>query len=710
MTGGRRLARGPGGRPTGWVLFAATFLAVAGILAPARAPVAAAANDGLNLTGNATYTIEPARHVIRVVIDLTARNDKPNVTSGGVITKYFYDGARLAIQAEATNVRATVDGSRLTATVKRDDGFAILDVRFRRAIFFHQTAKARITFDLPGGAPRSASDIRVGPAFATFVAWAFGDGGSVRINVPAAFTAATTGSAMTRTTSGQTTILRASSIADTAEWYVVVNAENESALTRERLDLAGGEHIVIRAWPEDADWRAQVKELLVAGLPELAALTGLDWPVAGDLSIFEVHTPLLEGYGGVYFVDEDKIEVSEDLDDLTILHEASHAWFNGALFNGRWINEGFADTYAELALDSIGQDGWAPDSVNPNDAAAVPLMTWEHPGRIEDEATNAREQYGYNASWTVVRTLHAEIGDDALRKVFAAAHGRQIPYVGAGVPELTAGPPDWRRFLDLLEEVGGSKTASELFRRWVVTDAEIDALDKRAAARTAYVGLVEAGGDWLTPHAVRGPMSVWDFPAATVRIAEATAILDQRDEIARLAAELGVEPPLALRTAYQTATASFDAARALAATGLAEVQALGAAVAAAAAPRGPIVALGLVGAAPDVDLAAARSAFSAGSADAATRAAAVVAVIDGAEEIGRGRLISAVAALLVVLIAIVAVIVITRRRAAARPPYATLADQSGGTLDRVPDVPRSPLPDPAAEAIGPPPADRSDAS
>ena len=59
---------------------------------------------------------------------------------------------------------------------------------------------------------------------------------------------------------------------------------------------------------------------------------------------FEVHTPLLEGYAGIFFEGENRIEISEDLDDLTIIHEASHAWFNGDLFVGRWINEGFADS------------------------------------------------------------------------------------------------------------------------------------------------------------------------------------------------------------------------------------------------------------------------------------------------------------------------------------------------------------------------------
>ncbi|MEA2519242.1 MAG: hypothetical protein QOF49_1322, partial [Chloroflexota bacterium] len=728
-------------------LIAAMVLAVAAILAPARAPIAAAAGDGLTITTSATYTIVPGRQVVRVAIDVTARNDKPDTTADGIVTRYFYEGARLGLQADATNVRATTAGNRLTATLKPDRGRDLLEFRFLRAIFFHETATARVTFDLPGGAPRSESNIRVGPAFATFAAWAFGDSASVRVVVPAGFDAASTGSALRRATSGTTTVLQASAITDPLGWYAVVTADRQTALTHDRVDLAGGEHVVIRAWPEDDDWRAQVTELMTQGLPELVALTGLDWPVAGDLSVFEVHTPLLEGYAGVFHVDENRIEVSEDLDDLTILHEASHAWFNGALFDGRWINEGLADTYAARGLATIGIGGWKPDPVNRTDKAAVALMNWEHPGRIDDEATNAREQYGYAASWTVVSGLLADVGEESMQKVFAAARDQRVAYVGAGTPESAAGAADWRRFLDLLDEVGGSTTADSLFRRWVVTDAQLNILDRRTSARAAYHALVSEGGDWLAPYAVRDPMSRWDFATATARITDARAVLDERDEIARVAAELGVVPPTAVRTAYQTAQSSLAGAATLAATELADVRALGAAAAAVAAPRDPVVGLGLLGTAPQVDLEAARSAFTTGASDASARAAAVVALMNGAADVGRTRLTALIAGLLVVLVLVAVAIVVARRRrrndpvavgaervgsvgaapapgtpvATIRatpeahpftlprsvddPPYATLADQSGTALDRPPEALRSPAPDAAADAINPPPAD-----
>ena len=60
-------------------------------------------------------------------------------------------------------------------------------VAFPADLYFGQTETVSVAFDLPGGAPRSESEIRVGSAFATFSAWAFGDGGDVQVVVPGGF-------------------------------------------------------------------------------------------------------------------------------------------------------------------------------------------------------------------------------------------------------------------------------------------------------------------------------------------------------------------------------------------------------------------------------------------------------------------------------------------------------------------------------------------
>jgi hypothetical protein len=708
----------------------AVLVALAALVVPSGTPSAAAATPGLELTTATTYTVVPSSRVVRVAIVVTARNTKPNRASGGILTRYFYDGARLAIHPEARNVAARDGSTQLTTKIEPKTGFAILDVRFRASLFFGQTAKIRVTYELPAGAPRSASDIRVGTAFVTFVAWAFGDSGSVRVQLPSSFEATATGSDAAKTTSGATTVFSAPTIRDVGAWYLVVTADRASGLTNDRIDLPEGEHLVIRSWPEDTEWSARVRELLTRGLPELVEQTGLDWPVSGDLTVFEVHTPLLEGYSGQFIPSEQRIEISEDLDDLTILHEAAHAWFNSDLFVGRWINEGLADTYAADTLSGIGEGEFAPDRVDPADEHAVKLDAWTHPGRITDTATNEREQYGYEASWTVIRTVFREVGFAGMRQVLNAAEDHRIAYVGLGTPETVSGPNDWRRLLDLVDELGRSKGADSLFRQFVVTTDRAATLDARAAARTAYAELVRAGADWRPPLYVRSPMSEWRFDVATSRIAEATAVLGARAQLATMTSALGITPPTDLRDAYQGATDSLDAASAIATREIAAARALTDATAAVAAPRAPFVTIGLIGEEPEGALAAARDAFANASPDAEARALAATALVHGAVEVGRGRALTA--ALVAGLAAVLLIVLVLglrrrrRRRAAAglapepAVPEATVgpgfdepapgAPLESATPGPVEGAPYATLADPVAEPEPPPDQEHGDAS
>jgi hypothetical protein len=456
---------------------------------------------------------------------------------------------------------------------------------------------------------------------------------------------------------------------------------------------------------------------------------------------------LLEGYAGVFLPGQDKIEISEDLDDLTIVHEASHSWFNPDLFDGRWINEGLANTYGARTLVSLGLPGQNPGAVSPTDKPAVRLEDWVNPGRITDAATDAREQFGYDASWTVISAIVTDVGESAMRQVFAAAQAHQIAYVGALTPETVSGGNDWRRLLDLLDEVGGSRRADDLFRRWVVTEADARLLDERATVRAAYEDLVGVSAGWKQPFYVRGPMSDWDFATATTRIAEARAILDRKLEIEAAAGLLHLPVSPDLESAYESALDSFDLANRMADAEIASLHALVTATQAVDAPRAPLVVLGLIGTTPEAALASAGIAFTNGSPFAADQANAVTALIDGAVDIGRGRLLIAIAVLVVVvLLLVIAIVLVGRRRRqrralvpggsdatppgmatpdataalgglptdpAAESPYATLADQPSRPLDGDPrptELPSPELPSPELPEAESPPTARGDAS
>src|SRR5829696_3819450 len=140
--------------------------ALRGILRALDAPVTRAAG-GIAIRTAARYVVAPTDGVVRVSIDITATNEKPNRNSGGAVTRYFYDGVNLGVQPEARNLRATQDGRAVRVTAADREGYRLVTVFFRDDIFLGERAKVRLQYDLRAGKPRSGSDVRVGPAFAS---------------------------------------------------------------------------------------------------------------------------------------------------------------------------------------------------------------------------------------------------------------------------------------------------------------------------------------------------------------------------------------------------------------------------------------------------------------------------------------------------------------------------------------------------------------
>ena len=664
--------------PFAAVVIALMLTAGAAILPPAGArsvpflggldaPVALAADD-VEISTASQYVVDPGNAAIHVAVDVTAVNRKPDAVRGGTVTRYFYDGVNLGVQPEATHLHATQDGAAIKVTASNHDGYRLVTVLFTRNIFFKESAKVRLTFDLPAGTPRSRSDVRVGTAFATFVAWAFGDQGTVRVEVPPGFTADTTGSEMRRATGSEGQQVFTATTAAAPGWSAWVNARNDAGLTNEPIALAGGERIVVRGWPEDPLWRDRVVSALTRAVPDLVSRIGLPWPVDGALSVTEVHTPLLEGYAGFYDSATDTITISEELDDATIVHEASHAWFNGGLFSDRWIDEGLAEEYASRVLKAGGGTATAPAAVKRTAAVAFPLNDWPAPAPISNKASDAREKYGYDASWTVVRAILAQAGEDGMRRVFRAADAGTTAYVGHAPPERTTLPNDWRRFLDLSEQLGGAGGATALVAKWAATTGAQASLTARDTALREYRTLLAEGGSWAAPVVVRMAMDGWAFDRADQAMARAEDVLARRDELAAAAAHEGLTPASAMEAAYEGASTTTGLDDALAgvaatATSLAEVAA---AHAAAEQPRDWLTSLGLDGEDPDAGVAAARAAWQAGDLETATaRASDAAAVLAAAPGNGRTRVI-VVGGGAVGLVLVLGILVVVRRRRRSR--------------------------------------------
>jgi hypothetical protein len=655
----------------------AAFLALALSVSPPATRTAVAAG-ALRVDGAATYTLDPEAGRVHVAIDFDVTDLKPNTAT----TIYYYTGFTFGVQEDARSVRATDGQGPLSVTTRARRRFTEVVVNFRTFLYFRDRASFTVRYDLVGAGPRAESPIRVGRAFSSFGVWAWGDAGrsSLEVRIPAGFETKVDGGPLGKEDAASGVRLTADP-ADPDSFFAIVSADAPSAYHSTRISLAGGVEIVVLSWPEDRAWDDATGDTLRAALPKLRELIGLDWPVEHDLEVRERYTPALEGYAGVFFTDDQRIEISEDLDPLVAVHEASHAWFNGDLFAERWIYEGLAEEYAWRVLTALGDDaGDEAAPPDPEDPGFVALNEWTFPRVIRDEETDDRERYGYEAAYWVLDLMADAAGLEGMATAFAAADANRTAYPGAGEPESVPVPDTWRRLLDLVE--GPDKpeldAVEAAMRDLVVRDSEVHELADRRAARAAYRALLDRGDGWLAPWYVREPMGQWRFDDATARIGEAEAVLDLRARVDAAAAALGLQPDDALRTAYEGATETLDGATSIGQANADALTAIDAARASLAAPADLASTIGLLGQDPNAPYVAARAAFERGDVEeATTSAAAASAILAGAAGLGQERLAIAIGIALLVLLVVAVLVIRRRRRGAPAPgsagPYATLA-------------------------------------
>ena len=201
-------------------------------------------------------------------------------------------------------------------------------------------------------------------------------------------------------------------------------------------------------------------------------------------------------------------------------------------------------------------------------------------------------------------------------------------------------------------------------------------------------------------------MDNWQFDAARELMNRASDVLAVRDEIAGLAGVEDLEPPDKPEEDYQDAgsVAELTVMKEDADRSLAVLERVAGASDVVEAPRDWFTEVGLDGAEPATDVAAARTAWEwADLAAAEDAAAAAVELIREAPEAGRTRVLTvgAGAVLALLILAAMATILVRRRSGSARRPRAVaLASSGSGTP---PDLsgPYATLP-PEGPPAGPP--------
>ncbi len=598
--------------------------------------------DGFRLEATSTYTLDAPAGAVHVALDITITNQRPDQVVGGAIRRYYLPDYSVPVLSESVGLRAVKsDGTNLPVSVEASESprfsFAVIDLR--PDLFHPGSQTLRLTYDLPPQPPRSEAFTRLNAAYATFPMLAIGDPGlaSVEVVVPDAFEVELVGDDMRESERDGRQVFTANAIDDPDVWSVQVSARDDDKLIERVVDV-GDREVNVLGWPDDPAWADFAATQVEDGVPVLEDLTGLEWPATSRLDVVETASPYLYGYSGWYVRTDSVIEVGDELDQQVILHELAHLWFNDSLFIGRWINEAFAEQSAALAMAELGEEQPQPAAIDAADPGRLKLNDWSDPD-LQAEISDDQERYGYNTSWSVLDAITDEIGAEKLTDVIVAADAGEVAYRGPDDPEELGRTFDWRELVDLLEEVGGSQQAADLFQRYVVSESETADFEARAVARDHYDALLEAGHGWAAPTSVRLAMADWRFASAEDLMAAATDVLATKAQLLAIVEELEVADDLALRRTFEEATDLSDLA-AEADAALAAAGSLQRAEEAEADGAGPLGAIGLLSSGVEDDLDAAQEAFDAG--DYATVAAAaedVESTMDGAAMAGVLRLL-----------------------------------------------------------------------
>jgi len=588
------------------------FVAVSIWQAATPPPVEAAQTD-LSFISSSTWTADPAAARVHVAATVTATSHTVDAGS----RRYYYDSIQLTLPPSSADVSATSgDGSDLPVTVESVTSSSfIVVVALGQRLYSGQSCSVNVMFDLVDNGGSTDRDLRIGNTLMSFPVSAFGSpntlGSSVTVIFPSNFTVQEEFGGLTRSVFGSGEVVFSSGILDDAPslsaWFTATEPVPASDF-RVRSVTIGSLKVSLRYWADDIGWADQVECVLQAGYPILRQMIGLGDPTSTTLTVEEASNQEIGGFSGAYNQTTGQVQVSYYADPFVILHETAHLWFNSDLVTDRWIQEGFASYYAEQVVDRLGYTDHAPVLTDRLLQAAVPLNDWVSAG----EPSSATDAYLYAATLEVAREIAVQAGQDGLREIWAAARSGEAAYQAldkSTTETFGAGATDWRRLLDLLEQ-GTGRSYAAIWRQWVMDPSQISLLQQRDTALAAYSSAQSAAGGWDLPPEIRGSLDTWQFGQAMTQIAQARTILSKRAQIAVTAAAEGTTPPSTLQNAFERlGLADADAE---AANELAVLDEIAAAQQAATVSGGAARAVGLLGADPQADLAAARQAFAGG--------------------------------------------------------------------------------------------------
>ena len=280
-------------------------------------------------------------------------------------TNYVVGSYEGAIPLEASSVTATVNGRSASITKLKSyetDGIKYRDVRVNSAnINYGQTRTIQLSYKLVSGAVRSSSVTRINAAYVGFCPIGYGrTGGKVSLYIPKHFTLGRHSSKWSLTTNLNHSIFTWEDNNNMYSTLGCVSANDLSKSNKITVTAPSGKRVSVYAWPGDQLWAEKVGQYLTDRLDTLETFTGLALTAeSSELKIAESGFADLSGnFSGTYDPATGLIQLSEQYDEETTIHELSHVWFSDGM--PRWLAEGSAQWVSKRLLEGSQSGPFLP--------------------------------------------------------------------------------------------------------------------------------------------------------------------------------------------------------------------------------------------------------------------------------------------------------------------------------------------------------------
>jgi hypothetical protein len=497
-------------------------------------PAAAVATPGLTERSDSTFRLHPGQNRIKTDVVITLTNRKPASTSIAPCsagsaqrcrfrTNYFWNKwGNVYVPAGATKVRFSSPGLR-TSVAKKTKHWTSYLLTFPN-LNFGQTRRVKVSYELPGGKPRSKHRTRVMDAY-TYFCWHGepGDTGKVSVVLPPGYEATTFFEKIrTKKTKKHTTII-ANFKGDPSKVYACTDAYKPSKLLRTELTSPGGQLVTVEGWPEDPEWSEQMAAVVTDTLPKLESLIGRPLPL-DDLTIREVSEQSLYGYGSNFGIRHAVVRLGEHIDNTTSAPSGlASAWFNGRKIKDQWLD--FALT--NWAGNQVSQFGCWPVAEYPGKGKPN-LSKWKQLKDKPSETLEAVVDWQYDAACNIIDTVEDQISDEQMHAVLGSLLD--------GTPKYGPQPAErngkfrkatWKDWLDAADELGLVPAGVDdlVMAENALKDhgiARARDLKGRAKARAAYHEALATMDGTHLPYIVNDQMGRWKFGSAMKALPIAT--------------------------------------------------------------------------------------------------------------------------------------------------------------------------------------------